>query len=278
MTFNLPIIAMALSAIGNILMGLGSVIQKKGADQSPEIGKYPLKETIIGFFTNKTWLKGEIIAFIGLPIYLVSFLFGEIIYIQPMLGLGTLTIVIYAIKKLKEKTTKTEITGIILIIMGPAIIAYGAQSITAMPSIFDNLSIYIFYIAIYIILLILIFVSRAIPKSKKRAVTLAITTGLLLGIAAFSGRLSALTNLNILFVFLLIVNLLGGTVFSQIMYQHGRAVVTLTISNVFNIVLPIFAGIFILSERITPVLALGVTVILLGCIFVSKIQSKAIEN
>ena len=38
-----PIIAMALSAIGNILMSLGAVIQKKGADQAPEIGKHPLK-------------------------------------------------------------------------------------------------------------------------------------------------------------------------------------------------------------------------------------------
>jgi drug/metabolite transporter (DMT)-like permease len=73
---------------------------------------------------------------------------------------------------------------------------------------------------------------------------------------------------------LLIINLLGGTVFSQIMYQQGRAVITLTVSIVFNIVLPVIAGIFILSEKITPILALGVLIILIGCVLVSKIQSN----
>ena len=271
-----PIIAMALSAIGNILMSLGAVIQKKGADQAPEIGKHPLKKTIIGFLKNKTWLKGVTISLIGLPIYLLSFTFGELIYIQPMVGLGILAIVIYAIKNLKEKTTITERLGIILIIIGPAIIAYGSENITKVVSILGNISVYSIYIAFFILLLLMIFISKTLPKGKKRAVTLAVTTGILLGMAAFSARLSALSNLNILFLFLLVVTLAGGTVFSQIMYQQGRAVITLTVSNVFNIVVPVIAGIFILSERITPILAFGIIVILLGCVLVSKIQSNAL--
>jgi drug/metabolite transporter (DMT)-like permease len=274
-----PILAMILSAIGNILMSLGAVIQKKGADQAPEIGKHPLKKTMLGFITNKTWLMGVALALIGLPVYLVAFTFGELIYVQPMVGLGTLTVVIYAVKFLKEKTTKTELLGILLIIIGPVIIAYGAESITSITSItsiFDNLSIYVFYIAIYILLLMLIFTSKSLQKGKKRAVMLAATTGIFLGMAAISGRLSALSDLSILFIFLLIVNLAGGAVFAQIMYQQGRAVITLTISNVFNVTLPVVAGILILSEKITPILAFGIIIILIGCMLVSKIQSTAL--
>jgi drug/metabolite transporter (DMT)-like permease len=126
----------------------------------------------------------------------------------------------------------------------------------------------------------LILIQTRFEKGKKKAVTFAIMTGGLLGLAAFSGRLSAFhTGLQyLLFIGLLLLNLGFGTVSSQIMYQKGRAIITLNISNSFNLILPAIAGIFILSEKTNFILVTGLVIILLGCVLLSRIQSIAIKK
>jgi drug/metabolite transporter (DMT)-like permease len=278
MTETNVIITMMLAATGHILFSLGAVIQKQGADKALEIGKHPLFDTIKSFLTNKTWLAGAALAFTGLPFYFLAFNYGGLIYIQPMLGLGTLAIVLYAFKILKEKATKTEITGIILIIIGPALIAYGAQNITVETTQIKNIQIIIFYALLYLIVVLLMMLQSKLEKGKKKAVIFAASTGILLGLAAFSGRLTAyhMDLQHILFVFLLLLNLGLGTIMAQIMYQQGRAIITLNISNSFNMVLPVLAGIMILNESINTILLIGLVVIFVGCILLSKIQSAAI--
>ena len=235
MTETNPILTMILAATGHILFSLGAVIQKQGADKALEIGKHPLFNIIKSFLANKTWLIGAAIAFSGLPFYFLAFNYGGLIYIQPMLGLGTLAIVLYAFKILKEKATKTELLGILLIIIGPILIAYGAQNITPEASQIKNIQIIIFYFLLYLAIILFIILQTKLEKGKKKAVTFAISTGMLLGLAAFSGRLTAYhTDLqHILFVFLLLLNLGLGTIMAQIMYQQGRAIITLNISNSF---------------------------------------------
>jgi drug/metabolite transporter (DMT)-like permease len=277
---NSPIIAIILSAIGNILMSLGAVIQKRGAEQALEIGKNPLIDTIKSFLTNKTWLKGAVIALVGLPVYFLAFQYGDLIYVQPMIGLGTLAIVLYALKILKEKTTKTELLGILFVILGPIIIAYGSQNMTQNEIQINYNLVIIFFLILYLIISMLILIQTRFEKGKKKAVTFAIMTGGLLGLAAFSGRLSAFhTGLQyLLFIGLLLLNLGFGTVSSQIMYQKGRAIITLNISNSFNLILPAIAGIFILSEKTNFILVTGLVIILLGCVLLSRIQSIAIKK
>ena len=273
---TVPILAMLFAGIANIMMSLGAVLQKVGADDAPEIGKAPVKETIMGFIKNKTWLLGVLLALMGFPILLLAFNFGGLIYTQPMVSAGILSIVLYSLIILKEKVSLTEMIGVVLIIIGPILIAYGSLDITSeTPTISPIVSI-IFYIIVYVIIIVLLFISKTIrEKGKKKAVTFAFITGIFMGTAAFSGRLSALyTGLtSLFFVFMLAGNFGVGTISSQIMYQQGRAVITLTISNFFNIMLPVIAGIIVLSEKINLILSIGVIGIIIGCILVSKIQS-----
>jgi len=273
---TVPILAMLFAGIANIMMSLGAVLQKVGADDAPEIGKAPVKETIMGFIKNKTWLLGVLLALMGFPILLLAFNFGGLIYTQPMVSVGILSIVLYSLIILKEKVSLTEMIGVVLIIIGPILIAYGSLDITSeTPTISPIVSI-IFYIIVYVIIIVLLFISKTIrEKGKKKAVTFAFITGIFMGTAAFSGRLSALyTGLtSLFFVFMLAGNFGVGTISSQIMYQQGRAVITLTISNFFNIMLPVIAGIIVLSEKINLILSIGVIGIIIGCILVSKIQS-----
>lgn len=280
MTDTNPILTMILAATGHILFSLGAVIQKQGADKALEIGKHPLFDTIKSFLTNKTWLTGATLAFTGLPFYFLAFNYGGLIYIQPMLGLGALAIVLYALKILKEKATKTELSGIILIIIGPILIAYGAQNITPESTQIKNIQIIIFYLLLYLAIILFMILQTKLGKGKKKAVTFAISTGILLGLASFSGRLTAY-HMDLqygLFVFLLLLNLGLGTIMAQIMYQQGRAIITLNISNVFNMVLPVLAGIMILNEKINTMLLMGLIVIFVGCVLLSKIQSTAIRK
>lgn len=276
---TVPILAMLFAGIANIMMSLGAVLQKVGADDAPEIGKAPVKETIVGFIKNKTWLLGVLLALMGFPILLLAFNFGGLIYTQPMVSVGILSIVLYSLIILKEKVSLTEMIGVVLIIIGPILIAYGSLDITSETPTISPISpivSIISYIIVYVIIIVLLFISKTIRgKGKKKAVTFAFITGIFMGTAAFSGRLSALyTGLtSLFFVFMLAGNFGVGTISSQIMYQQGRAVITLTISNFFNIMLPVIAGIIVLSEKINLILSIGVIGIIIGCILVSKIQS-----
>ena len=275
-----PILAIILSAIGNILMSLGAVIQKQGADTALEIGKHPLLDTIKSFLTNETWLKGAALALTGLPLYFLAFQYGDLIYVQPMIGFGTLAIVLYALKILKEKTTKTELIGILFVILGPIIIAYGSQNITPNEIQINYTLIIVFYLIFYLIISILLLMQTRFEKGKKKAAIFAITTGTLLGLAALSGRLTSfhIGLQYLLFIGILLLNLGLGTVSSQIMYQKGRAIITLNISNSFNLILPVTAGIFILSEKTNIMLITGLIIILIGCVLLSKLQSTAIKK
>ena len=275
-----PILAIILSAIGNILMSIGAVIQKRGADQALEIGKHPLFDTIKSFLTNKTWLKGAAIALAGLPLYFLAFQYGDLIYVQPMIGFGTLAIVLYALKILKEKTTKTEIIGILFVIIGPVVIAYGSQNITPSEIQINYTSIIVFYLIFYLIAGMLLIMQTRFEKGKKKAVTFAVITGTLLGLAALGGRLTAfhIGLQYLLFMGVLLINMGLGTISSQIMYQKGRAIITLNISNSFNLMLPVIAGIFILNEKTNIILITGLISILLGCVMLSRIQSTAIKK
>lgn len=277
---TIPILAMFFAAVANILMSIGAVIQKVGADQAPEIGKHPIKDIILGFVKNKTWIIGAILVLSGFPLLLVAFNFGGLIYTQPMVSIGVLSIVFYSIKVLKEKISLTEIIGIILIIIGPIFIAFGFWNVTDEISNVNLNVVLIFYLIIYFVISVLILLAKRIRcKGKKRAVVYAFITGIFISTGAFSGRVSALFTgfTSSLFIFLLLINIGIAALFAQIMYQQGRAVITLTISNFFNITLPALAGVLVLNEKLNLSLFFGFVIIILGCILVSKIQSKVVN-
>lgn len=143
-----------------------------------------------------------------------------------MTSIGILTIVLYSLKVLKEKITPTETAGILLIMVGPIFI--GFQPITA-----DNIepSLYVItllYILLYGIIATLLLLSRTMDAGKRKAIVYAFVVGLIISMAALSGRLSALCEgyITLLFILLLLIHLGIGTVILQVMYQQGRAVIT----------------------------------------------------
>jgi drug/metabolite transporter (DMT)-like permease len=277
---NSPLIAMILSAVSHILMSLGAVIQKQGADKAPEIGKNPLKTTIMGFLKNKTWLFGATLALIGLPIFLLAFQFEGLIYTQPMVGLGLLTIVIYSQKILKEKISNLEAVGIFLILLTPFIMVYGSNQLTNNILEYDSNLLLFFFLLIYSFTVLLFIFTTKLEKGKKKAVIFAFITGSLLGSAAIYGRLVATQSeqISMFFLFLLMIHIIIGNIIAQIMYQQGRAAVTLTITYFLNLFLPVVAGILILQEKINFLLSIGILMMLLGVVLVSKTQSIIIRK
>jgi drug/metabolite transporter (DMT)-like permease len=273
---NVPILAMLFSGIGNVMMSLGAVVQKVGADKAPKIGKAPIKETIKGFIKNRTWLLGVLLSAVGFPMFALAFNFGGLIYTQPMVSIGLLAIVFYSRIILKEKVTLTEMIGIFMIVICPILIAYGSRDIVQETFKVNYIAIAVFYIIIYAIIIVLTLISRSVrQKGKKGAVIFAFITGIFFAAGAFSGRLSAIYAglASSFFIFLLVGNYVVGTISSQIMYQRGKAIITLTLSNFVIITLPVIVGIMVLNEKINLILSIGIIGIIIGCIIVSKIQS-----
>jgi drug/metabolite transporter (DMT)-like permease len=268
---EIPLLAMLFSAIGKILMSLASVIQKQSCDNIPKIGSIPLKETIMAFIKNRRWIFGAVLASIGFPAWMIAFHFGGLIYTQPMASIGILTIVVYSLKVLKEKITRTETAGILLIMVGPVFL--GFQPI-ATEKIEPNLYVIILlYFLIYVIIAALLLLSRTMDAGKRKAVVYAFAVGLIISMAALSGRLSALYKgyLPLIFILLVLIHLGLGTIILQIMYQQGRAVITITILNILAIAFPVIAGIVILGEKINSILGIGIIVIIIGCVLVSRV-------
>lgn len=292
-------ILLAISAA--VIFTICAVMQKKGAEQVPEV-KMGEAKTFVNLFKNKIWLVGFILGIVGFFPYALGQGFAGAAIVQPLQGTGLILLAIIAIKWFDEKLSKIEIVGIALLVIGPIFLGLSFLQDTPIGNIVpvtDPIFL-ISLIIFYVIFGTVIFACLVLYKIMKRGIVVivAVTSGIVFGVGAISSQMAILLLETMFFhgaylfipllshVFIIVFFAIlaagnfYGTMLAQVGYQKGKAVTVFPIMNVGNLLIPIFAGVIIFRQPfpsllLYPVLfAIGVVFIFAGAGCMSRIQAE----
>ncbi len=119
-------LAILFGIIANSFLYIGLVLEKKGGSELPNIENTGTVQNILNFVKNPRWLWGFIMTNIQMLFYWLALAFGSISLVSPMLGVGLIVLIIFSRYYLGEKINKPMYFGILVIIIGIAML--GATS------------------------------------------------------------------------------------------------------------------------------------------------------
>ena len=115
---NTFIIAIIIVIIGSILGALGSLFLKKGSKK--------LSFSFISFISNRDIIKGVILFSIATVIFIPALKMGPLSVLFPMTALTHVWVLFFSKKFLKENMNNFKWIGVMLIILGVALIGLGS--------------------------------------------------------------------------------------------------------------------------------------------------------
>jgi len=272
---------------GTAINSIGILLQKL------EVNKSGMKDdTNLAYFMKRPlWVLGILCqTIIFAPFFFIGISFLGIALAQPLATAGLLVFVIGAVLFLKEKLTRLEWIGVILMIASIFLVSASGVS--------GEVTIAVFYQNTFIldgVLFIAITAGLAcfgILGIKKGA------AWMIKGYAALIGTAYACVSISGQFVtigfdailkpsmetvgWLLIAIGLGGIVigtvfgimFSQRAFQHGKALAIIPISQAINNILPIVAGVYLFGQGIAFIYMFipGVVILLASVILLARFQ------
>ncbi|HME53247.1 MAG TPA: hypothetical protein VKM55_13575 [Candidatus Lokiarchaeia archaeon] len=295
--FNLIFIGFVYGAI---------IFQKIGAVRAPKFGEEKNLTVLKKLIKNKIWLLGIAINLAAIPYSAFLFSITGIIFIQIAQRAGIILIFIVAVKYLKEKFTRTEIIGLILVYSGFLLMLTVPIEST---SIYMNEAESLIYFASAAgFSVVVLFTYNKIKHAKFKEIFLALGAGFsgVTGTLALKvipivlardlnqpGYIFDLFNLPDLFkiiggIFMPGSGYADGSIYFyfwignfafnffilQMMYQHGRAGVTVPISYNVNFLVSIVFGFLMFKETMNVFSWIGTCVMVVGIFLTSKIESN----
>lgn len=251
--------AILMALVSTTILNFGLALQKKGAAALPKIGTEEDGEVARAFFTNRVWLAGTAVLLAGWGLYFASAKFAPISIIQPALGAGLAVLALFSVFYLHEKVTTLEWTAFFAMLFGIVLLGVSApqehdpqlpdwSSLLAVTGGILGLSA-----AAYIL------GKRGSLTGLRTDAVLGIFSGLLIGLAALyiKAMFTCLKEEQDLVAFgiclpaLIILNVVGVTVM-QSGFQHGKALVVVSLESVVNKAVAILGGMAVLSETLPP--------------------------
>jgi drug/metabolite transporter (DMT)-like permease len=250
------------------MLNIGMGLQKKGAAELPKIEGVSVGRNLKNFFTNKTWLIGFSLVQIQWIILTLAIQFGNLSVVTPLMSVGMVALVIFSYFYLKEPISKIELVGITLIIIGIAVLGATSPAEIEKPLLEDVIQGLeklqsIIFLVLIIILSILFVLASVLRKFKNADVLFGVAAGITDALGAIfinaimSGASytdSTLIKESVhhwewwLFMVLLIFFNALATVYLQVAYQRGKAIIVAPIFAVIAMITPVFGGIIIFSE------------------------------
>ncbi|MGC9780017.1 MAG: EamA family transporter [Candidatus Heimdallarchaeota archaeon] len=262
------VLAIFLGILSYSMLNIGMGLQKKGAACLPKIEKQSFGQNMKNFFTNKTWLIGFLLVQIQWGFLAMALDFASVSIITPLMSVGMVALIIFSYFYLKEPITKVEMMGIIAIIIGIVVLGVTSPSDEVeynLDFVFENmskLSSIIFLIVSFIIsiLLLVVCISR---KFANADILFSISAGITDALGAIflraymggadfrDGDVLREASLRwgwwVIFVLMIVLNA-TATIYLQVAYQRGKAVVVAPIFAVLAMITPVFGGILIFNE------------------------------
>ena len=285
----------------------GSIIfQKIGAMQAPKFGEDKNVTVLKKLATNKIWLLGIAINVAAIPYSTFLFSITAISFTQIVQRAGIIIIFIVSIKYLKEKFTRSEIVGLILIYAGFILMITVSIASTTVYMNESSGLIYFACSAAFTVTVLLTY--KKFKNAKIKEIILALGAGF----SGVSGTLALKIvpivlgrdlnqpyyifdlfnfpelfkimvgifmpgsgyNDSFIYFWLWVGNFTGNFFMLQIMYQQGRAGVTIPISYNVNFLVSIIFGFLMFEETMNTFSWIGMCVMVVGIFLTSKIESK----
>ncbi|MBN1330552.1 MAG: hypothetical protein JXA54_13845 [Candidatus Heimdallarchaeota archaeon] len=262
------IIGIFLAILSYSMLNIGMGLQKKGAACLPKIENQSVGKNLKNFFTNKHWIIGFLLVQIQWIFLSMALDFTSVSIVTPMMSIGMVTLVIFSYFYLKEPIAKTEIFMIFTIIAGIAVLGATTPSVETecdLTFVLERMSTIgaIIFLIISFALTILLLVLCILRKYKNADILFSISAGITDALGAIFLRAvmggadfrdsevtqEAITHWGwwVILIFMIILN--GtATIYLQIAYQKGKAVIVAPIFSVFAMITPVFGGIIIFSE------------------------------
>ena len=247
--------AILIAVAATSLMNFGLALQKKGASSLPTIGKEKGGKVFKAFLASRVWVSGTALMTAGWGFYLVSTKFAPISIIQPTLGVGLAVLAVFSVFYLRERIRALEwaafasmLSGMIL--LGVSAVDEGTPPLPEWPPLLAVTAAALFLSAIAYAL-----GKRGVLAGIRTDFLLGILSGLFIGVAAlytkamftFIDNEQRLIGFAVCLPLVIAANVVGLTVM-QSGFQHGKALVVVSLEAVINKVVAIVGGMVALAE------------------------------
>ena len=282
------VLAIIFALISTTLLNIGLGLQKKGADELPDINFKAVKETIRNFLKCKIWLLGVLLTGIAALVNFQALEYGDLSVVTPILGFGLVVLALFSVFILKEEIHLIEILGIGLTVFGIILVGIVATELPPSESII-NIPIELIFLFITLgILITLLLFTRVKQFQRFKVVYLGVVAGITGGLGTIFGKflviqvgfdlanpLSWLGLLANIYLYFALASMIASFVFNNMAFQEGKAVISVSLFNSFMIFYPILAGSFILSEVLNPLQIVGIVIILIGGVLLARFSGAS---
>lgn len=118
---------LAAAFLASVLFNVGIVLQAIDARDAPKELEY--RFALLGrLLGHPRWVLGLILGFVGLLPQIVAYSKAPFVVVQPMLAVGLLLVLALGVRMLGESVGARELVGVVAIIGGIALVAWGAPS------------------------------------------------------------------------------------------------------------------------------------------------------
>nr|MDO8084958.1 hypothetical protein [Candidatus Sigynarchaeum springense] len=296
-----------------VILVYGAIIfQKLGAIRSPKFGEEKNTTVLKKLVQNKIWMFGILLNVVSIPYYGFLVSIASISFIMVCQRAGIIMVFVFSVKYLKEKLSRVEIIGLIMVYASiPLMISIITNSQTTTTYAGDAPGLAFFAVAAAIEVMTFLFYKK-IKISKLKEVLLAFGAGIsgVAGTLALkivplvlsrdlgsSGYIFNMFNLpeffsimfsifvpdspyffGAIYFWLWIGNFVANFFLLTMMYQYGRASVTIPINTSLNFVVSIVFGFFMFFELIDLISWIGISLMTAGIFLTSKIESEVRGN
>lgn len=249
------------------------------------LGKGIQKYAINGLQADRTvkskhsgiWIFGCVLTVLAMFVQWAALKFAPINTIASLEGMGLIVLLVFSFYVLKESISKIEIKGVILIIIGTALVALFNTNASDVAVAFLRLDMLPYCVALVVVELILIFISKS-NGYKYGGLAIGFTAGTFMAFQTLSKRLSFLQDYQLVFSVLVIV-LAGLTfLFTQFGFTKAKANQVLPCFASASVIIATLAGMLVLNEALIPVQLVGIIGVVVGVIFLTAYKKENPEK
>lgn len=250
-------VAILIAVAATSLMNFGLALQKKGAASLPRIGEERGGKVLEAFLSTRIWLVGTALMLGGWGLYLVSARFAPISIIQPTLGVGLAILAVFSVFYLREKIAVLEwiafaamLTGMLL--LGASATEEGRPPLPQWPLLLSTTAVVLAIAALAYGL-----ERRGALAGMRTDFLMGVFAGLFIGVAAlytkamftFLDGEQRLIGFGVCLPVLILSNVVGLGMM-QSGFQHGKALVVVSVEAVINKAVAIIGGMLALAEAL----------------------------
>lgn len=267
MAFSIEIISgLLLGIFAYISLYLGKGIQKFAIEGYKDRGKYKGKGKNTGI-----WIFGTILTSLFMFIQWIALLYAPINIIAPIEGLGLVVLVIFSYFILKESISKSQIFGIILIIIGTIEITLFNENPSSVPFNALNFELLTIISIILIAIEIAVFSFSKYYKLKAIGYISGLIAGTFMAFQTVSKRITAIPNslLSTAFIFITLIMAVLTLIMTQYAFTKANANIVVPCTTSSSIILAILIGVISLSEQMIVNQIIGVVFLIGGIILLT---------